>query len=277
MGVTVGGVSLDNLAWNVRTVGGRFGTAGRRGSNISLGGLDGSRWRPKPLAELVQELDMWIVGCNPDGSMPSVVSLQRAVRDRYDLLLRTLAQQHGLTEVVDTLSQRRCYAEVQAPIGPSTMAGATRAEVLVPLVIPAGCWTDVAAVSVPAVVTPSGGPVVLTGLGGGNLPLSGLTVRLTPPGRNIRLTASDGSWVLFSGDLPAGNDTELLLGGSMPDVLQVGSSVSLLGKLTWGRGPVPLVVPVPVDGSDPSLAVVAEAVTAASRISFSGSRRWQSA
>jgi hypothetical protein len=273
--ITVGGVSLDSLVWNVRTIGGRLRTAGRRGANLTRAGLDGAGWQPKPLAELTPDLAMWILGCDTDGTFPESGTLRGQMRARYDHLLRILGQQDGLTEIVDTESQRRALAEIQGAIGPTTMAAGSRAEVMVPLVIPSGCWEDVTVATTPLVVLPASGPVTLTGMGGGTLPLVGLVVRLRPPGRNVRITCSDGSWLQFSGDLPAGDDTVLYLAD--PAVRQDGSVVDLLHAVDWsGPSAYPLAVPVPLVG-DPVVTVTAEATTADSRIQFSGRRRWQSA
>jgi hypothetical protein len=275
--VTVAGTSLDSLVWNVRTIGGRMVTAGRRGGNIEAAGLDGARWQPKPLAELTPDLAMWILGCDTDGTFPESGTLRGQMRTRYDQLLRIMGQQHGLTEIVDTESQRRAFAEIQGAIGPSTMAAGSRAEVTFPLVIPAGCWEDVTVTTTPLVVLPASGPVTLAGFGGGNLPITGLTVRLRPPGRNVRITCTDGSWIQFSGDLPAGDDTVLYLGGAEPAARQDGSVVDLLHAVTWdGPTAYPLAVPV-TSTADPVVTVTAEATTAASGIQVSGGRRWQSA
>lgn len=276
MGVTVGGVSLDSLVWNVRTIGGRLATAGRKGANAELAGLDGTMWRSKPLAELQLPLSMWIVGSNTDGTVPQDGSVRSKMRDRYRQLLQIMGQQQGLVEVVDVARQVRCFAEIQGAVTPVTMAGGTRAEVEFPLIVPAGCWEDVAAFATAKVTLPASGSVTLTGAGGGNLPLLGLTVTLTPPGRNVRLVAADGSWLQFNGDLPAGADTVITLGGWSPDAKQVGSNTSLQGQLRWGPRAQPLPVPVPSSG-DPVLTVTSEAGTTASKISISGRRRWQSA
>ncbi|MFE2751559.1 hypothetical protein ACFXGA_06100 [Actinosynnema sp. NPDC059335] len=276
MSVTVGGTSLDTLVWNVRTLGSRLATAGRRGGNLATAGLDGARWQPKPLAELTFDLAMWILGSDTDGLFPESGTLRGQMRARYDELLRIMGQQYGLTEIVDTDSGRRCFAEIQGAIGPTTMAAGSRAEVTFPLVVPAGCWEDVAVLTTPLVVLPASGPVTLTGLGGGNLPLTGLTVRLRPPARNVRITCSDGSWLQVSGDLPAGDDLLLTLTDE-PTARQEGSSVDLLHTVDWsGTSAYPLAVPV-TSSSDPVVTVTAEATTAASRIQVSGRRRWQSA
>lgn len=276
MGVTVAGQTLDRLVWNVRFLGERLATGGRRGANLDSSGLDGTRWRAgKPLAELYVTLSMWIVGSNTDGEFPANTTLKQAMRARYDQLLRIMCQNEGLVEVADTDTGRRCFAEVAAAVAPTTMAGGSRAEVQFPLTIPAGCWEDTAAFATSPAVTPASGTVTVTGGGGGTAPLTGLTVTLTPPGRNIRLATAAGGWVQFNGDLPAGADTKIVLDPQAPAVYQTSApAVSLLAALD-----MPEVIPlaIPAGLADPVITVTAEAVTGASRISFTGRRRWLTA
>jgi hypothetical protein len=276
MPLSVNGTSLDSLVWNVRFLGDRLATAGRRGSNLDTGGLDGTRWRgDKPLDELTFTLQMWIVGSNTDGSLPGDPTLQQAMRTRLDQLLRLMNQQDELVEVADTDTGRRCFAEIQAAITPTTMAGGSRAEVTFPLVVPAGCWEDITAFATTAVVFGASTAVTITGAGGGTLPLTGLTIKLTPPARNIRITTAAGKWVQFNGDLPAGADTWLVLDPSDPQAYQSSApTVSLLAALD-----LPDVIPLPLPAStaDPVVTVTAEATTAATRIAVTGRRRYATA
>jgi hypothetical protein len=276
MGVTVAGTSLASLVWNVSTRSGRMATAPRRGGNAPNGARHGAAWRAKPLDELSFELQMWLLGSNTDGTMPADGSLRQKVRDRYDQLCRLFNGQQGLVELVDTDSARRTFVELESGLEP-VMTGPGRAEVVVALRAPSGCWEDTAAFSTASVVLPASGPVTLNGAGGGTLPLFGLTIRLKPPGRNIRVTASSGAWVQFNGDLPVGNDTEILLGESPPDARQIGSSTSLMSSVRWAFGAAAeFQVPL-LDTADPVVQVTSEAGSGASRIQFFGRRKWVSA
>ncbi len=276
MGVTVAGTSLSSLAWNVTSRSGRMATASRRGSNAPVGARNGAQWRPKPLDELSVELRMWLLGSNTDGTMPQDGSMRQKIRDRYDTLCRLFNAQQALVELVDTESSRRTFVELESGLEP-VMTGPGRAEVVVALRAPSGCWEDTATFTTGSVLTPASGPVTLNGSGGGTLPLSGLTIRLKPPGRNIRITASNGAWVQFNGDLPVGNDTEILLGEVPPDARQVGSNTSLLSSVRWAFGAASE-FQVPLLGTaDPVVTVTAEATSGASRIQFSGRRKWGSA
>lgn len=274
MGVILGGTSLDSLVWNVRSRAPRMATAARRGGNVETAGLDGTVWQPgKPLAELDVDLVMWIVGSDPDGDMPDEPRLQRRVATRYEQLQRLIARQDQLVEVVDTDSQRRCYAEIQEGLTPGLQAGGSRAEISLPLVVPAGCWEDLATFDTGPQPLPSSGEVTVTGAGGSTLPTLGVTVTLTPPGRNVRLETVDGDWLLLAGDLPTGGDTVVSLDPWTPDVIAP-DGTSLLSALTWNTA-APL--PLPAGEADPVLSVTAEATTTDSAIAIAGRRRWLSA
>jgi hypothetical protein len=268
MGVTVGGVSLDSLVWNVRTRGDRMVTAGRRVKNIARAGLDG----------LAFSLRMWILGADPLGEFPSDPVMRSRVERRYEKLLRVMAQQDELVEVVDTRSQRRCFAEIGDNIGPTIQAGGSRAEVEFPLVVPAGCWEDVTPFDTgTGVVLPANGSITVTGGGGGTLPLQGLTITLTPPASNVVITTADGRWVQFAGPIPAGAATVLDLNVADPYAYQLGApATSLLSKVTWDTV-APLPIRASASGADPVLTVTAGATTAASRIRIQGRRRYLTA
>jgi hypothetical protein len=276
MGITIGGTSLDTLVWNVRTLGDRMVTAGRRGANLESAGLDGTRWRPnKPLGELAITLSMWIVGSNFDGALPGTPTQRQAVRTRLDTLLRLINQQEALTTIADTASNRRCRAEIQAALGPATMAGATRMELQLPLVIPAGCWEDVAEFASATVVFGASTAVTIVGGGGGTLPLTGLTIKLTPPASNVRITTAGGKWVQFNGALPAGADTWLVLAPENPQAYQTSvPGTSLLASLD-----LPDVIPlsIPAATADPVVQVTAAGTSGATRIAFTGRRRYATA
>ena len=274
MAITVDGVSLQDYGWNIRTVGARLVSAAPRGGNTEVAGADGALWAAnKPLGELQFELDMWVVGAEPDGSMPHESTPRALVRQRVDELLGLLWRTDRLVEIVDTDRGRRCFAEVTQPFTPTTMAGATRAEFAVECNVPAGCWEDTDTVSTGPVALTSGGTVTLDGLGGGNLPPGGLTVALTAPGRNVRLTTTDGSVLEFRGDLPtSGVFIDTTAGLAYPSD---NPTVSLMKQVRWW--PHPPMLPLPPGPSDPAVEVTAEATTVASRIEITGRRRWRTA
>jgi hypothetical protein len=276
MPVTVNGQALSrDLVWNVRTIGDRLATAGRRGSNVEANRIDGTGWRAdKPLAELLVTLSMWLSGSDPDGEFPADPTLRARMRKRLDQLLALMGQQDDLAEIVDTETGRRCFAEIQGVLTPSTMAAGARAEVMVPLVIPAGCWEDVAEFDTGDLVLTANTNVVVPA-GGSNLPTVGLRIDITPPAGTIRIETAAGRYVEVSGNLPAGAATRIDLNPWDPAAYQLSApGVSLLAAVT-----IPDVVALPLPGAaaDPALTVTAVGTSAASRIRVRGRRRWQTA
>lgn len=275
MPVEVGGVSLEGLVWNVAVQGERLVTAGRRGANVETSNIDGVLWRPgKPLAELYPVLTMWILGSDPDGDFPLEPHARKRMRARLDQLLLVMGQQEGLVEVVDTDTDRRCWAEIQATIAPTTMAGGGRAEVQFPLAVPAGCWEDVAEFDTGQVVF-DGDTGVTVPCAGSNLPTVGLIVELTAPATNVRLETASGRWIEFNGAVPAGAATVIDLNPRMPAAYQSSSpGVSLLAAVEL---PDVQSLALPAAVMNPVISATATGTSGASRIRVRGRRRWQTA
>lgn len=273
MGVTVNGQSLDRLVWNVRTIGERLATAGRRGANVEGNTIDGSWWRPdKPLSELLVTMSMWIAGADPDGDFPSDPLMRSRMRKRLDQLLALMGQQDGLAEIVDTETQRRCYAEITGAIQPTTMAAGGRAEVSFPLTIPAGCWEDVAEFDTGDVVF-DGDTDVTVPAGGSTLPTIGLRIDLTPPASNLRIETAAGRFIEFNGPLPAGAATRIDLNPWDPKAYQVSTpATSLLAAVVI---PDVVALPLPAGVMNPVISATGTGTSGASRIRVRGRRRWQ--
>jgi hypothetical protein len=275
MPVTVAGMSLDDLVWNVTTIGDRLVTAGRRGGNVETGNLDGTVWRAnKPLAELTPTLSMWLLGSDPHGEFPDSLPMRMVMRARLDTLLKVMGQQEGLVEVVDTETSRRCFAEIVAALAPDTMAAGSRAEVQFPLVVPAGCWEDVAEFDTGAVVLGASTNVTVP-CSGSTLPTVGLRIELTPPASNLLITTPQGRWVRFNGALPAGVYTVLDLNPRLPAAYQ--SSTPATSLLAATELPDVQALTLPASSTNPVLTVTATGTSAASRIRVRGRRRWQTA
>jgi hypothetical protein len=275
MGMTVNGESLDRLVWNVRTIGERLATGGRRGANVETNAIDGALWRSnKPLGELLVTLSMWLSGSDPDGDFPEDPLLRSRMRRRLDQLLVLMGQQDALAELVDVETQRRCFAEISQPVMPSTMAAGARAEVQFPLTIPAGCWEDVDEFDTGDVVF-DGDTDVTVPCGGSTLPTVGLRFDFTPPASNIRVETADGRWVEFNGPLPAGAATRVDLNPRNPAAYQLTApGTSLLAAVVL---PDVQSLALPVSAVDPVVTVTAAGTSAASRVRVRGRRRWQTA
>lgn len=68
----VDGVSLQTMAFDIETLGGdRLTPPGLRGANITVPYAPGDVWMPKQVASRSISLDMWVIGVNEDGSIPT--------------------------------------------------------------------------------------------------------------------------------------------------------------------------------------------------------------
>lgn len=99
--VTVDGVRLDNLAYNITTKQGFDISIGARGSNFVVPGRDGELWVPyKRENPGRMVLQMWVRGANEDGAIP---------KDQYELYRSNLDKLRLLFGVRDHLLDIRQY------------------------------------------------------------------------------------------------------------------------------------------------------------------------
>jgi hypothetical protein len=83
----VDGVSLQTLAWNIRTLGGgRNGVPTFRGENRQTAFRRGTEWRPKVPGQRTLPLVMWVQGSDDNGNPP----VSRSERAQYTENLRAL-------------------------------------------------------------------------------------------------------------------------------------------------------------------------------------------
>ena len=203
-GLTVNGVDLQTLAWNIKNRSSRWAIAGRRGSNRDLPGLHGtSKLTGKPYDEGTVVLTMWALGCNHDGTMPSG-SRARRVEEHIDRIGRlfsaptlTLVQPRGDGDRVLT-------GEVVKAIDFTSMAGGTRAEFAVEIVAADPFWHSQGVVS-QTVVTAAAGTYVLSSFADCTAPIVGATYTVTGPVNSPVLTDPvTGQWVKLAANVPAG-------------------------------------------------------------------------
>lgn len=268
MALTLGGLAGD-YTWNVRTKGDRWTAADLRGDNLPIPGRDGATWRAgKKLDQLGFTISCWILGSAADGSMPRNQDARALVKQRYEALLHALRVPGQLTELVDTSTGRRCYAELAAGTDPDTMAGGTRAEVDFDVLVPAGCWEDVTPFTLADTPIANGTVVTLAGAGGSPLPITDTTITLTGPGRNVRLTEPGGEWLAWSGDLPA---SKLIVDTKAYTAKFQGGTINYLPRVSWSAVPM---LPIRAYPGDPALTVAIEQAGGATRLAVTGRRRW---
>lgn len=130
---SVDGVSLQTFAFDIETVGGdRLAPPKLRGSDLTIPSQPGDVWVPKEADSRTITLDMWVLGTNDDGTIPT-----GTVREKWDAnfrMLRTLLwtprRQFTLTKrfyvdgVLKTATAKGEYAGGLSP----KMTGRTRGE-----------------------------------------------------------------------------------------------------------------------------------------------------
>lgn len=142
--VSVDGVRLDTLAWNIEKI--ERATASRRSQDYDVPGLDGVIASLNDSLESASYgLQMWLRGTDEDGAVPSSGGLT-TLRENLDVLLHLFGQRHkllDLREVVDGQGgERRAWAKVTDSIPPELEAGAV-GRFAVAFTIPTGMWEDV--------------------------------------------------------------------------------------------------------------------------------------
>lgn len=206
--LTINGVQLHTLAWNVQNRGSRWQMPGRRGENFSMPGVHGSTYSSiKPYEENSLTLSMWAVGANTDGTLPADKDAERKCLENLDMLSRLFSA--PVLDVRQTLndgSVRQCYAEVVQAVDFSSMAGGSRAEFAVELSVPAAFWFDVSNTTqtlLTGAVTAK--TLAFTSFSAATAPLTGLVFEVTGPVASpVLADPVTGQWVKLTRTLTAG-------------------------------------------------------------------------
>lgn len=245
--VTANGVTLNTLAYNIRTLSGRLATPARVGGNIPVPGRHGAIRTPrKRFGQGQVVLSMWVLGADTDGHAPASGPARARLLENVDMLVRVFAAE--LVELVWTLpdgTARRLSGEVTDVIDFTTAAGGSRAEFAVTLSVPGAFWTDTAPVS--AAFTGPGSWDV-TEFAGATAPMDDLVVTLTG-GSNPRVECA-GVWVEYGHVFAPGESVTLDCGswglagggGLVPDLTRVRHG----GDLRWFVLTSPAGDPTPV-------------------------------
>ncbi|NYI05253.1 hypothetical protein [Allostreptomyces psammosilenae] len=215
IGITVDGVSLDTLAWGVRTRTGLHTTPGLRGSDTPVPGRHGALWRPDKFHEPAElTLSMWVAGCLPDGTVPSDEARLTLYRANLDALHRLFTTRQRLLDLrVDygpPVGERQAFAQVTGKIEPEQLDPYT-ARFNVSLSVPGAFWQDAAdsEYASPAGVT-GGAELPLEVFAGATAPLDELVYVVSGPATNPRLTdAVTGQWVQLAAALADGEDWQV--------------------------------------------------------------------
>jgi hypothetical protein len=127
----VDGVSLQTFAFDIETVGGdRLAPPPLRGNDWTVPHAPGDLWIPKQVGARTMSLDMWVVGVNEDGSVPTGSNAQKFDDNFRKLrqLLWTPRRQFELTKrfyVDGELKTATALAQYSGGINPA-MTGRAR-------------------------------------------------------------------------------------------------------------------------------------------------------
>lgn len=202
--ISVDGVRLDTLAWNVEKV--VRSTASRRSADVTLANLDGSLPSVNDALEPVDfGLQMWLRGTDVDGGVPAPGS-RDTFRANLDALLHLFGTRHRLLEVTEQTSAtetRRAFAKVSASISPDVNVTGSAGTFSVALTIPAAMWEDAASTDVTLNAPVSAAEPA--GLIGGTERINDAVYLVTGPASTPRITdPTTGMWVELGANLPAG-------------------------------------------------------------------------
>lgn len=147
--LTVDGVRLDTLAYNISTRQGRDLVAPKVGGNIETDLRDGELWVPnKKVGPGRIVLDMWVGGTDADGVAPT--DDYEKYRDNLDFLLRMFNVNHRLLDIrqqwnIAGTKIRQALCELSAQIQPEVATSSPyTSRLVVEFKILGGFWQDVA-------------------------------------------------------------------------------------------------------------------------------------
>jgi len=142
--LTIDGVRLDTLAWNVETLGGRDYVPSIRDENISLPGRHGNVFVPgKRFDQGKMILKMWVIRADADGEVTTNSFNEfRRNMDALKVLFTRRARLLDLRREDGSGLQRQAYAEVLSAIDPDHFGANPGARFSVELEIPAVFWQD---------------------------------------------------------------------------------------------------------------------------------------
>jgi hypothetical protein len=209
--VTIDGVRLDTMAYNISTRQGRDISPAVQGANVDSFGRHGNLWSAhKKYGPGRMVLNMWVAGTDEDGVAP--VDDYAAYRYNLDKLLLMLNVRHRQLDVRQTIETtgpivRQALCEVTAVIDPSMKAMAPyTAEMTVEFTIPGAFWFDVADTNYDSGAAYVAGTIkTLTELLGSTAPMVDMYLVVDGPANSPKVYDNrSGHWVQYNGNLPSG-------------------------------------------------------------------------
>lgn len=204
--VTVNGVSLDSYCYMLTDMSGLMSTPSKRGVNVTVPGRHGTIRVPrKRYEENDLILKMWVLGANPDGTIPAGSTELREFIKRRDELLRLFwAETCTIAYTRPDGTTVQCTCEVEDVVDFSRQWADPMASVSIALKMPGAFWED----ATPVNQTITTGPAVdLTVFASATAPMQELTLTFGPS-NNPMLTHGQ-RYVKYNGVIAAGRQLEL--------------------------------------------------------------------
>jgi hypothetical protein len=202
--LTVDGVNLKTLAYNVESITSMLQMPPKRGGNTVVANRDGSIWTPyKAYDNAVYPLDMWIRGSDVDGAIPGGSTARKEFWKRVDELTRLFGKDWGTLDVRHTLPDgtvRRALCEVRDSINFAARAVNPLARFVVNLENTEGFWKDVVTQTQASslINTPWTWNNPTTALG--TAPVNDATYTITGPITNPLIRdVTSGCWIKYTG------------------------------------------------------------------------------
>ena len=213
--LTINGVRLDTLAFNISTYDGRRGMPSKRLASVLLPGVHGALPVLSNGSFEVGSfiLKMWVAGAEVDGTVPHATSPSRKLYDRnLDAIFHLFSTTDRLLDLRQKMgdgSVRQAYGRVTESVIPAVGGAewAIRAEVTVSLEIPSVFWQDAAEQSFVGTASASSPHnLTVTTLTGSTAPIEdGIFLVYGPAASGVRLSCPDlGSWIVLNRALAVG-------------------------------------------------------------------------
>jgi Phage tail protein len=193
--LSVDGVVLNTLAYNIESTTGRLKTPPIRGDNVQVPSRHGSIFSStKMYDEGSIVLPMWVRGCNPNGSIPYTSSEREEFFKNIDMLTSLFSSKRRLLDLRHKLpdgSVRQAMVEVRDVIDFSNESYSPMGKFSVILNMPEAFWKDVADVTSTNTIAVSGANLELDEFIGATAPMEDLSFTITGPVTNFKMSATE--------------------------------------------------------------------------------------
>lgn len=206
--ITVDGVSLDTVAWNIEAKTRQWPAA--RAGDAVLPGVDGVAPSLNDDLDLTTlTLSMWVLGTTTAGTIPGGSTPMAQCRANLDQLAHMFGKRHTLLDVQEQVDAagtlRQAWCKVTDAIAPEVRAGGV-GKFTAQLQLPEGLWQDVTPAdwtSTPTII--SGNFYEITTLQGATGPINDAIILVTGPVTNPVLTDyATGAHVQLNAAIPSG-------------------------------------------------------------------------